>query len=236
MDLILKATVIGIIEGITEFLPVSSTGHLIIAGDILNFEGSFAVLFEVFIQLGAILAVIYFYRKKITNSLTELKPGQPGFSLWANILIAFLPSAVLGYLLKDFIQQRLFNTIIVSAALVFGAVLMLAVERWRSTPRINTMEGITYKHALLIGAAQCMAFSAGNVAVGFNDYWWIVGRAVAFCCGRIFILSSYPNNAGSFLSFIAGRYIGFVAGGVGCACCRLHRLLYSGVVRGQEVY
>lgn len=161
MGLILKAIILGMIEGITEFLPVSSTGHLIIAGDVLNFNGSFAVLFEIFIQLGAILAVIFFYRKKILNSLTELKPGQPGFALWAKVLIAFLPSAVIGYIFKDFIQQKLFSTPIVSAALVFGAMLMLAVEKRRSKPKIHDMEGVTYKHALLIGTAQCMALLPG---------------------------------------------------------------------------
>ena len=158
---ILKAIILGIIEGITEFLPVSSTGHLIIAGDILNFEGSFAILFDVFIQLGAILAVIFYYRKRIQMSLKELKPSQPGFALWTKVLIAFLPSAFLGYLLKDFIQQKLFNTIIVSVALIFGAVLLLSVEKWHSKLKSNDIEEITYKHALLIGVAQCMALLPG---------------------------------------------------------------------------
>jgi len=161
MGLILKAVILGIIEGITEFLPVSSTGHLIIAGDILDFKGSFPVLFEIFIQLGAILAVIFYYRIKIFNSLAELKPGQPGFALWAKVLIAFLPSAAIGYLFKDFIRQKLFNVLFVSGTLAFGAVLMLAVAKRRPKARSNDIEGITYRQALLIGAAQCMALLPG---------------------------------------------------------------------------
>jgi undecaprenyl-diphosphatase len=109
MGLILKAIVLGIIEGITEFLPVSSTGHLIIAGEILNFEGGFAVLFEVFIQLGAILAVIFFYRKKIRNSLMERETGQPASPCGSRFLVAFFTVGGYSFFLKDFIHAEVFQ-------------------------------------------------------------------------------------------------------------------------------
>ncbi len=163
MDFI-KAIILGIIEGLTEFLPISSTGHLIIAGDILNFKGDFAVLFEVVIQLGAILAVIYFYRSKIFSSIKELKPGQSGFELWSKVIIAFLPSAILGLLLKDFIEGKLFTTTTVGVALLLGALLILIVEKWRSissTVKIQRIEDVTYRYALIIGIAQCMALFPG---------------------------------------------------------------------------
>lgn len=161
MEQIIKVIILGIVEGVTEFLPVSSTGHLILVGNLLNFKGSFAVLFEVVIQLGAILAVIFYYKERILASLTKLRPGQEGFSLWLKVFVAFLPSAIIGFLIKDFIEEKLFTPSTVAFALVFGAILILLVEKWGLKQKINSMDGITYKQALLIGIAQCMALFPG---------------------------------------------------------------------------
>jgi Bacitracin resistance protein BacA. len=125
MILLVKAFILGIVEGLTEFLPVSSTGHLIIVGDLLNFKGAYATMFEVVIQLGAILAIVYYYREKIWDSLKNLAPNKWGFRLWFKIVVAFIPSAILGLLLNDYIDKHLFSSFTVSIALIIGAIMML---------------------------------------------------------------------------------------------------------------
>ncbi|HBM79487.1 MAG: undecaprenyl-diphosphate phosphatase [Clostridiales bacterium] len=159
--LILKAIIMGIVEGITEFIPVSSTGHLIITGSIINFTGDFAKMFEVVIQLGAILAVIYYYRKKIAGSLKNLAPGKWGFSMWSKILIAFIPAAIIGILADKYIQKYLFSPFTVSIALIVGAIMMLLVEAAFSNYKTNTMDGTTTGQAFTIGVAQCMSLFPG---------------------------------------------------------------------------
>jgi undecaprenyl-diphosphatase len=159
--MLIKAILLGIVEGITEFLPVSSTGHLILAGHFLKFSGSFAVLFDIFIQLGAILSVVVFYRKKILHSLRHLKSSEWGFKLWSLVIIAFLPSAILGFITNDFIEKYLFSPLTVSLALIFGAILILIVEKKRSIIKREDMLSLSRKDSLLIGLAQCMSLFPG---------------------------------------------------------------------------
>ena len=161
MDLIIKAIILGIVEGITEFLPISSTGHLILFGHFLGFTGKFAVMFEIIIQLGAILAVVFYYRKRILESLKNIKPSQWGFKLWLWILIAFLPSAALGVLLNDYIEEYFFSPLTVSIALIIGAILMLVVEKAFNTVKNDDMLKVGAKKSLLIGFAQCMSLFPG---------------------------------------------------------------------------
>jgi undecaprenyl-diphosphatase len=161
MDLILKAIILGIVEGITEFLPISSTGHLIVFGHFLDFTGPFAVTFEIVIQLGAILAVVVFYWKRILESLKNLKPGQWGFRLWLWMLIAFVPSAVLGLLTNDFVEQYLFSPLTVAIAMIVGALLILVVEKLVRTAKYNDMLKVGAKKSFLIGLAQCLSLFPG---------------------------------------------------------------------------
>ncbi len=161
MDLIFKAIILGIVEGITEFLPVSSTGHLILFGNFLGFTGKFSVMFEIIIQLGAILAVVFYYRKRIVDSLRNIRPGQWGFKLWLWMLIAFIPSAALGLVLNDFIAEYLFSPLTVSIALIIGAVLMLVVEKEFNSAKYDNILKIGAKRSLLIGAAQCLSLFPG---------------------------------------------------------------------------
>lgn len=161
MDLVIKAIILGIVEGVTEFLPISSTGHLIIFGHFLNFSGAFAVTFEIVIQLGAILAVLFFYWNRIMDSLKNLKPGKWGFQLWLWILIAFLPSAVLGIVTNDFVEKFLFSPLTVSIAMIFGAVLILIVERVFRTAKIQDIQKIGGKRSFYIGLAQCLSLFPG---------------------------------------------------------------------------
>jgi len=162
MDLIIKAIILGIVEGVTEFLPISSTGHLILFGHFLGFTGKFATMFEIIIQLGAILAVVYFYRSKIWSSLQNLKPGAWGFKLWFWIIIAFLPSAILGFTTNDYIEQYFFSPLTVSIALVVGAFLILIVEQiFAKRNKCDDMMQMTTKKSLIVGLGQCMALIPG---------------------------------------------------------------------------
>jgi len=162
MYLIIQAIIIGIVEGITEFLPISSTGHMIIVGHLINFKGPFANLFEVVIQLGAILAIVVLYREKIFGSLSKLAPGQSGFKFWLNIFLAFLPSAIAGFLLKDFIEEHLFNTFTVSLGLIVGGILLYFMEnKYRGRNHLNNVDYIHPWQALQIGCFQCLALWPG---------------------------------------------------------------------------
>jgi len=162
MSLPIKAFIMGIVEGLTEFLPISSTGHMIIVGEFIDFKGGvFFTTFEVVIQLGAILAVVYYYRHKIASSLKHLRPGEGGFELWSKILISFLPAAAIAFILHDFIYERLFSSLTVALALVIGGIMMILAENNSGKGRVAQMEKATYKQAFLIGVYQCMALIPG---------------------------------------------------------------------------
>ncbi|MCC9293295.1 undecaprenyl-diphosphate phosphatase [Clostridium sp. WLY-B-L2] len=164
---IIKAVIIGIVEGITEFLPISSTGHMIIVGNLINFKAPtynkvYIDTFEIVIQLGAILAIVVLYWNKIFNSLKNLAPGKWGFRLWFSILVAFIPSAAAGFFLNDIIQERLFNPITVSCALVFGGVLMIYMEnKYRRGNSIKRIEDVNIVQAFKIGCFQCLSLWPG---------------------------------------------------------------------------
>lgn len=160
--MLFKGIIIGIIEGITEFLPVSSTGHMIIAGDIMEFKGEFANLFEIVIQLGAILAIVVLYNKKIFSSVAGVFKGKKSdFRFWINILVACIPAGVLGILFEDIIDKYLFNTTTVLAALVVGAILMIVAERNVKYARNTDLDSITVFQAFKIGIFQCLAMWPG---------------------------------------------------------------------------
>src|ERR1035437_7343054 len=103
--LVLKSIVLGVVEGITEFLPISSTGHMIIVGHLMHFEGDFAKLFEIVIQLGAILAIVVLFRDKIIDSFKSLKPNGEGFKLWTSLFLAFIPAGIIGILLHKKVED-----------------------------------------------------------------------------------------------------------------------------------
>jgi len=161
--LVLKAVLIAIVEGITEFIPISSTGHMIIVGDVINFKGAFANSFEVVIQLGAILAIIVLYWEKIWGSVVEFFKGKPtGIKFWTNIIVAFIPAAVFGFLLNDKIDEYLFNSGTVALALVVGGILMIIIEnKFRDKDTTKSIEEISIKQSFKIGCFQCFALWPG---------------------------------------------------------------------------
>jgi len=162
MSLLTKALIMGIVEGLTEFLPISSTGHMIIVGDFIDFKGgSFHTMFEIVIQLGAILAVVYYYRHKIIDSLKHIRPGDRGFELWFKILIAFLPAAVIGILINDIIGKYLFSSFTVAIALIIGGFLMILAENYFGRSGLDDMDKTDSKQAFTIGIGQCLALIPG---------------------------------------------------------------------------
>ncbi len=177
-----KAAILGIVEGATEFIPVSSTGHLIIAGDWLNFEGQLASVFEVFIQLGAILAVVWLYRARLLRLAAGVRTDPASRRLAWGLLLAFLPAAVVGLLAHDAIKRYLFNPVSVAAALVAGGLAMLAIERFAPKTRIFDVDAVPPRTAFGIGVAQVLSLVPGVSRSGatiMGGYCLGLGRAAA---------------------------------------------------------
>ena len=160
--LLLKALLLGIVEGLTEFLPISSTGHLIIAGNLLNYDNN---VFDIVIQLGAILAVCWHYRARIGVALGGVRTDPVQQRFWLLLMVAFLPAAVVGLLLHGFIKNYLFNPITVACALIVGGLLILYIEkRAAANPdarHINAVDDMRWRDALKVGFAQCLALWPG---------------------------------------------------------------------------
>ena len=162
MSLYLIAVILGLVEGATEFIPVSSTGHLILAGHWLGFEGARARAFEVFIQLGAILAIVWLYRRLIAGVLRDAAHPGAARSLVVALLIAFIPVAVIGLLVHGWIKLHLFDPMIVAVALVVGGVAILAIERWAPRTTTTDVQRIPRSTALGIGLAQVLSLIPGT--------------------------------------------------------------------------
>lgn len=164
--LLLKAAILGIVEGLTEFLPISSTGHLIILGDLLGYNDETSKVFKIVIQLAAILAVCWDYRERLTKMIVGL-PNDSGAQRFAAMLfIGFLPAAVLGLMFYSTIKALLFNPITVATALIVGGIIILFVEKRVYHPRINSVEEMRWPDALKIGFAQALAMIPGTSRSG----------------------------------------------------------------------
>lgn len=176
--LYLKAAILGIVEGLTEFLPISSTGHLIVAASLLDFTGENAKTFEVAIQTGAMVAVIWEYRRKLAGTVTGLghDPAARRFAL--NVLIAFAPAVALALVFGNFIKTHLFHPVPVAAAFVIGGLIILFVEKRHKRlygerdlqggrlARVESVDDMTALDALKVGLAQCAALIPGTSRSG----------------------------------------------------------------------
>jgi len=161
-----QALILGVVEGLTEFLPISSTGHQIIVADLINFGGERFEAFNIIIQLGAILAVVWEFRGKIFEVVSGLPTQRKAQRFTVNLLIAFLPAVVLGVIFADLIHHYLFNPITVATALVVGGIIMLWAERREHEVHAETVDDITWKDALKVGLAQCLAMIPGTSRSG----------------------------------------------------------------------
>ena len=169
---ILKAILFGIVEGVTEWLPVSSTGHMILLDEFVKLKVSpeFYEMFQVVIQLGAILAVILlFFRKLNPFALTKTnEEKRDTWQLWFKVIVAVLPSAVLGLLLDDWMDENLYHYVVVAITLILYGVAFLFVEKWNAggKKQITDVHAIDYKTAVLIGAFQCLSLIPGTSRSG----------------------------------------------------------------------
>lgn len=159
--IIFKGFILGIVEGVTEFIPVSSTGHLILAGDLLGFNDEKAKAFEIFIQLGAILSVLWIYRERLLGIIREIPNRDSARRFAVNIIAAFIPAAVIGFITHKAIKAYLFNPVTVAVALIVGGIAILLIERMDHRNHVNSTEEITLRQAIGIGFAQCLALFPG---------------------------------------------------------------------------
>jgi len=220
---LLKAVLFGIVEGITEWLPVSSTGHLILLNEFvkLNVSDAFSSMFDVVIQLGAILAVIVLFFHKLNpfaSSKTEQEKKQT-WDLWFKVIAAIIPSGVVGILLDDWMDAHLHNAVVVSVALIVYGVAFIAVEKGgrKHTKQIADVHAIDYRTALLIGAFQCLSLVPGTSRSGST----ILGA----------ILIGVGRSAGAEFSFFMA-----IPTMLGASAIKFLKFMLSGVgITGMEI-
>ncbi|MCT9809750.1 undecaprenyl-diphosphate phosphatase [Acidovorax sp. Be4] len=165
--LLLKAAIMGVVEGLTEFLPISSTGHLILAGALLGFEGEKAKVFDIAIQTGAIFAVILVYWQKIRSTMVDLPTSANARRLVLNVVIGFLPAVVLALAFGKLIQLHLFTPMVVATTFILGGFVILWAERRPATSiRVQSVDDMTPMDALKVGLAQCLAMVPGTSRSG----------------------------------------------------------------------
>ena len=168
--LLTKAVVMGIVEGLTEFLPISSTGHLILAGALLGFDDDKAKVFDIAIQTGAIFAVILVYWQKIRKTVVDLPTQKQAQQLALNVLIAFLPAVVLGLLFGKAIKAHLFTPVVVATTFIVGGFIILWAEKRQAAGgnavRVTDADDMTWKDALKVGLVQCFAMVPGTSRSG----------------------------------------------------------------------
>jgi undecaprenyl-diphosphatase len=164
--LIIKAAIMGIVEGLTEFLPVSSTGHLILAGELLKFNDERGKLFEIVIQSGAILAVVWEFRARIAAMLAGAVRDPRARRLLVNIAIAFVPLAVIGLIFGQALKAHLFNAPTVATTFILGGLIILWAERRKHVVRIESVDELTALDAIKVGLAQCLALVPGTSRSG----------------------------------------------------------------------
>lgn len=228
MNQFLIAVILGIVEGITEFLPISSTGHLIIVNRFLEFTGGFANMFDVVIQLGAILSVIIYFRKKINpfaRHMTIIEKYNCKV-IWKKTIAGVIPAIVLGALFGGIIEKKLFNPLTVAVMLILGGIFIIFIERRRRTASIRTIQELSYQIAIAIGFIQCLAMIPGTsrsaatiigalllgcsraVAVEFSFYLAIPTMLCA--SGYTLLKSGLHMSTQQFLVLSTGFFISFV--------------------------
>ena len=168
--LLVKAAIMGIVEGLTEFLPISSTGHLILAGALLGFEGEKAKVFDIAIQTGAIFAVILVYWQKIRSTLIALPTDKQAQQFALNVLIAFVPAVVLGLLFGKAIKANLFTPTVVASTFIVGGFIILWAEKRQASHvgliRVDSVDAMSWKDAVKVGLVQCLAMIPGTSRSG----------------------------------------------------------------------
>jgi len=217
---LLVAVILGLVEGLTEFLPVSSTGHLILVSQWLGSVDEGAKSFDIVIQLGAILAVVVHYRRLFAEKLAGLLARDPvALRLWGALVVAFLPAAVAGLLLGKTIKRLLFGPMPVAAALLVGGIIMIVVERVRRAKQVEGLVGtehVTLGRALLIGCGQCFALWPGmSRSMSTIVAGQLAGLSTATAAEFSFLLSVPTLGAATLYEIYKGRHE--LSHGVGAA-------------------
>lgn len=222
MFALLQSVVLGLVEGLTEFLPISSTGHLIIAGDLLSYTGEQAKTFEIVIQLGAILAVCWHYRQRLLAAVAGLSTQERSRRFVLNLIIGVFPSALFGLLLHNLIKAHLFTPVVVALALIVGGFIILLVERRERPPRIDEVDDMTWLDALKLGAAQVFSLIPGTSRSGATiiggllsglsrraatEFSFFLAIPTMFLATGYDVYKSWQHLAGADLTFFA---VGFV--------------------------
>jgi undecaprenyl-diphosphatase len=167
ITLLVKAAIMGIVEGLTEFLPISSTGHLILAGSLLGFTDAKAKVFDIAIQTGAIFAVILVYWQKIRETMISLPTDKKAQQFALNVFIAFLPAAVLGLLFGKAIKANLFTPVVVASTFIIGGFIILWAEKRQQTAvRVPSVDDMSALDAIKVGLVQCLAMIPGTSRSG----------------------------------------------------------------------
>lgn len=198
-----KAVILGIVEGLTEFIPVSSTGHLILTGHLLSYQGRTAATFEVVIQLGAILAVVILYYRRFLGLLpgkgwwqTDSRaPAFFGFRGCLLLGLTTLPAVVMGKWAYPLIKERLFNPCSVAVALAVGALAILAVERWKPADRVDSLDRLGWRQALFIGLFQCLSLWPGFSRAGATILGGLLNRLDRKTAAEYSFLAAVPVMA-----------------------------------------
>ena len=215
---LIRSAIYGVIEGITEWLPISSTGHMILAEQVLkfSFDEEFMSMFRVVIQLGAILAVVVLYFKKLWPFCAD-NGRDSGFSkhlrwpvvrLWCKIIVSCLPAAVLGFLLDDWLDAHLYNSVVVAIMLIVYGIAFILVERRPRVPSTTKLSRITYKQALIVGAWQVLAMIPGTSRSGSTIVGGLLCGMSRPCASQFTFFLAIPVMAGAsglkVVKYIAG--------------------------------
>ena len=200
---LLKTVVLGIVQGITEWLPISSTGHMILVDQFmpLNQPSGFIDLFLVVIQFGSILAVVTLYFHKL-NPISPKKTSNENsetWSMWFKVLVACIPAAVIGLLFDDFITAHTYNAWVVSAALIIYGIIFIIIERRNKTPKINSIDALDYKTALLIGAFQVLSLIPGTSRSGSTIIGAVILGTSRFVAAEFSFFLAIPVMFGASL-------------------------------------
>lgn len=163
---LLEAAILGLVEGVTEFIPVSSTGHLIVVGEWLGQVDERAKTFDIFIQLGAILAIVWLYRARLMRTVASARTDPTSRRFFLNLAISFVPAAAVGFLIHDWIKAHLFTTSVVAWALIAGGVVILLIEWWSPRTRFEEVSDVPPLTALGVGLAQVLSLIPGTSRSG----------------------------------------------------------------------
>lgn len=221
------AVILGLIEGATEFLPVSSTGHLILAEDLLGFSIASAKMFTIVIQLGAILAVCWLYRQRLLDVACHLHHKKQQFFV-LKLCVAFLPAAIIGLLFHHAIEDHLFSPHVVAVSLVIGGIIIWVVEKKKPAPTTHNMDDMTLKQAFLVGCAQAVAIIPGTSRSGATiigglllkldrkvatEFSFFLAIPIMFAATGLDILKYYKDLTANEIWVIAiGFVVSFVSG------------------------